>query len=223
MPIYRCRTSGSALAFSKEKGTPSIALAFASMFDTSNPEGQLSENDPVKLYTNLWLTEKTADRTVETLRQTFGWQGEDFAELNDGNPLDGIEVDIVWEWESYVDGGGQEKWRARVDWINKPGSGGVKRLDAAEAARIASQFNRLLKPQRAAGAAVPRGGVQGAQRPPQAGALNQPAAGGRPGAAPAAGGRPGPSSAGRPQAQAQHEAPPEMGFGQPSYVDEMPY
>ena len=185
MPIYRCRTTGSALAFSKEKGTPSIALAFASMFDTSAPEEPLTTENPPKFYTNLWLTDKTVDRTIETLRQTFGWQGEDFTELNDQGPLDGIEVDIVWEWESYQDAGGQDKWRARVDWINKPGTGGVKKADPQEAARIAAQFNRLLKPARAvAPGVVPRAGVPAGQAAPAPQAGARPAS--RPGAAPAA-------------------------------------
>lgn len=204
MPIYRCRTTGSALAFSKEKGTPSIALAFASLFDTAAPDEPLTPENPPKFYTNLWLTDKTVDRTIETLRQTFGWQGEDFTELNDAGPLDGIEVDIVWEWEEYTDASNQPKWRARVDWINKPGTGGVKKADPQEAARIAAQFNRLLKPApRAGAAAVPRAGVPA----PQAGA--RPAA--RPGAAPAA--------------QARQPAP-QQGYQPPvqgSLEDDLPY
>lgn len=207
MPIYRARTTGSALAFSKEKGTPSVALAFASMFDTSAPDEPLTTENPPKFYTNLWLTDKTIDRTIETLRQTFGWQGEDFTELNDQGPLDGIEVDIVWEWEEYTDGSGQVKWRARVDWINKPGTGGVKKADPQEAARIAAQFNRLLKPTRSgAPGAVPRTGVPA----PQAGA--RPAA--RPGAAPASQAR-----------QTARQAPPDLQMSNdaPPFEDDLPY
>ena len=205
MPIYRCRTTGSALAFSKEKGTPSIAIAFASLFDTAMPDAPLISENPSKFYTNLWLTEKTAGRTVETLRQTFGWQGEDFAELNDLGPLDGVEVDIVWEWESYQDAGGQDKWRARVDWINKPGTGGGKKADPQEAARIAAQFNRLLKPAPRAGAAVPRAGVPGAAQP-----------GARPGAAPAS----------APPANRPASRPPQTVMHQPNdpvFEDGLPY
>lgn len=217
MPIYRCRTTGSALAFSKEKGTPSIALAFASLFDTSAPEEPLTADLPPKFYTNLWLTDKTIDRTIETLRQTFGWKGEDFTELNDAGPLDGIEVDIVWEWESYQDAGGQDKWRARVDWINRPGTGGVKKADAQDAARIAAQFNRLLKPApRAGAAAVPRAGVPGqpvAQRAP-AGAAAPSAPGSRSGAA----------AASRPVAPAR-QAPPDLQMSNvaPDLEDGLPY
>ena len=54
-------------------------------------------------YADLWLTDNSAQNTIKTLRD-IGWQGMDFATLNDGNDLEGVEVEITTEVETY--GGG---------------------------------------------------------------------------------------------------------------------
>lgn len=191
MPTYRARIAGTALAFSKNAGTPSVKLALETLFDTAAPDAPIPQDHPSRLTADLWLTEKTADRTVETLRTVLGWQGADFEELNAPNDLAGVEVDVVWDWEEY-DG----KYSAKVQWINAPGAQSMKRADPAEAARVAAQYNHLLRP----------AGSRPAGRP-------APAARPAPGAAPQ---RPAAAPASRPQA-------PRVPAQSPALEGEMPW
>jgi hypothetical protein len=66
-----------------------------------------------------YFTEKTAKRTVESLR-ICGWNGDDIA----ASPLPGLgsrEVEIVVEMEDDLEG----VPRARVRWINRAGGAGI--------------------------------------------------------------------------------------------------
>lgn len=57
-------------------------------------------------------------KTVQSLREAFGWDGVDPFWLAD-NDLSGIDVEIVVEMEQGQDG----QYRPRVRWVNKPGGG----------------------------------------------------------------------------------------------------
>lgn len=79
-----------------------------------------------------YFTEKTVDRTFESLRH-LGWEGDDLTDLRG---IESNEVTIVVELEYDRDG----EQHARVKWINSPGSGLAmrERLDDA-AARVFAQ------------------------------------------------------------------------------------
>ena len=90
----------------------------------------------------MWLTDNSAQNTIKTLRD-IGWQGMDFATLNDGNDLEGVEVEITTEVETY-EGNDYEK----VRFVNKPGhfaNRGVKAMDANQARAVVAKYNALLR------------------------------------------------------------------------------
>lgn len=127
----RCIVTGNALSKSSNKGTASVKIAL----ETVAKEGEPSR----PLWADLWLTEKTMERTIETLEKTLGWQGKSFAELNEP-VLAGVEVVAVCEWE--VDDQGRD--REKVAFLNSAASGGVKRAEADDVKSIASQADGFL-------------------------------------------------------------------------------
>jgi len=139
---YLCSLTSTAIAVSQQKGTPSIRVAFRTESDIET--GVLVaeiENAPAALYGDLWMSEKTIERTIETLRDVLGWQGTNFEELNSGNPLRGAQAWVVWDYEEY-----EGKFHPRVQWINAVGGGGgLKKAEPDVAARVAAQFNSLLR------------------------------------------------------------------------------
>ena len=64
-----------------------------------------------------YFTERTSERTVESLR-LLGWQGEDITKLEG---LGSRRVSIVVEHEEY-----QGKTSAKIQWVNRLGGLGVK-------------------------------------------------------------------------------------------------
>lgn len=74
-----------------------------------------------------YFTEKTVDRTFESLR-LLGWSGDDLTDLSG---LDANEVSIVIEHEHDQSG----ELRARVKWINGGGGLGLKEPMNAVAAK----------------------------------------------------------------------------------------
>ena len=103
--IYRAKAISHVLGESKNKGTPQSQVAFE--LSQEGYEGQRID----------WLgyyTEKTEDRTLESLR-IAGWTGDDLsaAELPG---LGSTEVDLVIENEEW-----EGKTRSKVQWVNKPG------------------------------------------------------------------------------------------------------
>lgn len=87
-----------------------------------------------------YFTDKTADRTLESLR-ICGFVGEDMDRFWEQRPEN--EVQIIVEHEEF-DG----KTRAKVQWINNPGGGGVRLSDPmnqADARKFAAQFKSKLK------------------------------------------------------------------------------
>lgn len=117
----RCTVTGNALAKSSSKGTPSVKIAL---------ETVAKENEPSRpLWCDLWLTDATVERTIETLEKVLGWQGKSFAELN-APCFDGVEVVAVCEYE--MDDKGIE--REKVAFLNSTAGGGVTINDGVFAA-----------------------------------------------------------------------------------------
>ena len=126
----RCTVSGNALAESKG-GTPSVKLALVSV----PKEGEM----PRKLWADLWLTDAAVERSIETLRDVFGWQGKSFSELNE--PIfEGREVVAACEWEDGNDGNKREK----VAYVNPVAGGGVKKAEPHTIKAIVAKADGFL-------------------------------------------------------------------------------
>ena len=132
----RCTVTGNALAVSKNKGTPSVKISLASV----PHEGEISRN----LWCDLWLTDATQERTIETLEKVLGWQGQSFAELNEPC-FSGVEVIAVCAWEEDDNGINREK----VAFLNSAAGGGVKKADPQDVRSITSKMDGFLKLSRA--------------------------------------------------------------------------
>jgi hypothetical protein len=132
----RCTVTGNALAVSKNKGTPSVKISLASV----PHEGEMSRN----LWCDLWLTDATQERTIETLEKVLGWQGQSFAELNEPC-FNGVEVVAVCAWETDDNGIDREK----VAFLNSTAGGGVKKAEAGDVRAITSKMDGFLKIARA--------------------------------------------------------------------------
>lgn len=84
-----------------------------------------------------YFTEKTTDRTLESLRY-LGWEGDDLSKLEG---ISANEVSIVVERETYEDRDGVTQERAKVRWINGAGGVAIKdRLDDADAIAFAQRM-----------------------------------------------------------------------------------
>lgn len=136
---YKARATEALLIKSKDKGTPGIQVNFE--VTEGDFAGQTVRWDG-------WLTEKTAERTLESLSYC-GWTGDDisvFAEKGCPESLDGNIVEIVVELEPYQ--GTEEKYAGksfpRVQWVNKLGGRGLS-VDNAMARDEATAFAAKMK------------------------------------------------------------------------------
>ena len=137
MANYSGTITSHGLAESKNNHTPSVKLCIKAT--TCLDDGNAVDKT---FYADLWLTDNSAQNTIKTLRD-IGWQGMDFSTLNDGNDLEGVEVEISTEWEDYND-----ESREKVRFVNKPGhfaSRGVKAMDANQAKAVVAKYNALLR------------------------------------------------------------------------------
>ena len=89
-----------------------------------------------------FFTEKTLERTVESLRY-MGWTGNDLSEFEQGKPAPsgfGEEVEIVVEQETY-----NGVTRSRVRWVNRVGGPTVKTaLTGAQAVSFAARMKAKI-------------------------------------------------------------------------------
>lgn len=110
-----------------------------------------------------FLSDAAFDRTIEGLRHC-GWQGESLAELPGLAAVGGLaqEVELVIEHEEYND-----KWQAKVQWVNRPGGGGVKLKRPLEGAELEAFSARMRGRVRVAGTQA-RAAAPNAPRPPHA-------------------------------------------------------
>jgi hypothetical protein len=137
MANYSGTITSHGLAESKNNHTPSVKLCIKAT--TCLDDGNACDKT---FYADLWLTDNSAQNTIKTLRD-IGWQGMDFATLNDGNDLEGVDVEITTEVETY-EGNDYEK----VRFVNKPGhfaNRGVKAMDANQARAVVAKYNALLR------------------------------------------------------------------------------
>lgn len=125
---------------------------------------QLLDPPDQKAVAYLFFTEKTLERTIESLRY-MGWTGTNLAEFEQGRECPagfGSEVEIVVEHEQY-----EGRTQVRVRWINRAGGPTVK---TAITGAAALSFAARMKAQIVAldAAAKAAGGGNGAAIPPVA-------------------------------------------------------
>lgn len=102
---HKAKAAAMQLTKSTQKGTPGLNV----QFEVTTPTGV------EKVYWTGWLTEKTKDRTYESMA---------ICGLNpETNTFDGTEVEIVVEHEVYEKDGIPKKI-AKVKWVNKVGGFG---------------------------------------------------------------------------------------------------
>jgi hypothetical protein len=87
-----------------------------------------------KVYSDLWLTEKPFDRSIESLRN-LGWKGDDLRDLSTVNG----ECEVVLEEEEY-----NGKVQTKVKWINALG-GGKPKLEATELGTLADSLKSRIQ------------------------------------------------------------------------------
>lgn len=83
-----------------------------------------------KISNTFWLTTKDGamnTRTIQTLKEVFGWDGSDPFWFEDSLTLREIPVELVIENETFTGNDGVERTAPKVKWVNAPGgAGGVK-------------------------------------------------------------------------------------------------
>lgn len=136
MPVYVGKIMGNGLRESKHSHTPSVVLHVQTERDLN--EGTLIMKD---FYADLWLTEKTAKKTMETLRN-IGFEGASLEDLN--NPvLEGIKVEITTQFDEY---NGETK--ERVAFVNEVGhlaKRSIKPCDENTSKRISAKYDAILR------------------------------------------------------------------------------
>src|SRR4051812_5203366 len=85
-----------------------------------------------------FLTDKTTERTIESLRYA-GWRGSDLSDLSDLSRDDTPVVEVVIEHEEY-----EGKSRPKVQWVNRMGGRGGAGLPAAEAKKLAAKMRKAV-------------------------------------------------------------------------------
>ncbi len=111
---YRAKAVESGLGKAKT-GTEQVAVLF-----------ELLDHAGTRITWYGYFTDKAFEQTVKGLR-ACGWQGSDPTELeNFATSGMGAEVELVIEQETAIDAQGNNTGtRARVRWVNVPGSGGI--------------------------------------------------------------------------------------------------
>lgn len=140
---YKARATQVLLTKSSQKGTPIIQVNFQ-IQDEGEHHGETIRWDG-------YLTEKTAERTFESL-QYCGWTGDDISVFTKEGVLQGCdlnEVSLVVEMEAYK--GNDEKYQGksfpRVQWVNKSGGRGLNvenAMPVAEALSFAEKMKGLV-------------------------------------------------------------------------------
>lgn len=125
------------------------AIQFGTTGEGANEKEQVvvlfdftDQNDPDygrSISAFMFFTEKTTDRTIESLRHC-GWVGDELADLPDIAARGELnqEVELVVDHEEY-----NGEWQAKVRWVNKPGGGSVKLKKPLEGRDLASFSARM--------------------------------------------------------------------------------
>lgn len=129
-----CTVTGNALAEAKnEKKTPSVKIALRTIPQKEGEQARV-------LYADLWLSDAAFEGSLKTLEEVLGWTGITLAELNEP-VLAGVEVVAVCEQEYNEQ---LNKWFEKVVFINRPGGGGVAKLDDAQSRQVVGKLDALL-------------------------------------------------------------------------------
>ena len=123
---------GNSLYKSKVKETPSVIIRVRTEYDIAIPERPLVQT----VTGNLWLTYKTIKKTVSTLQEVFGWQGENISDFNEPI-LVGKRCEIVCETEEYE---GEE--RLKIKFFNRPG--GLSSMDVSSLATLINDVQPMV-------------------------------------------------------------------------------
>lgn len=119
---------GGTLSESEKKKTPQVVVTF---------EITTAEHAGTTIDWFGFLTDKTTDRTIESLRYA-GWKGSDLADLSDLSSKDTPLVELVIEHEEY-----EGNTRARVQWVNRVGRAG-KALPAEQAKALSARMRGAI-------------------------------------------------------------------------------
>lgn len=133
---YKARATEGALGRTSA-GKPQVAVAF------TITEG---EHAGSVVPWNGYFTEKTEERTLESLRHC-GWNTDDLSNLAG---ISDNEVSIVVEVEDFETDTGEIRQASKVRWVNASG-GGLRmkeRMDDADAARFAQQMKAKVLAQK---------------------------------------------------------------------------
>lgn len=129
---FRARATSYAFGTSAKKETPQCAVMFEI---TDGPHA----GKRVSWYG--YFTEKTAERTVESL-QHCGWQGDDVTAVDLKDLAN--EVEIVVEAEPWESDSGASGVTSRVRWVNSPGRVAIKPMAAGEQADFRDRMKGLV-------------------------------------------------------------------------------
>lgn len=137
MANYAATIVSTSLAESKEKHTPSVRMM---VMTTRNLDDDTEVQK--KFVADLWLSEKTAEKTVQTLRD-LGFTGQTLIDLNFPDTMAGLECEISTEMSEY---NGQTSEKVR--FVNKPGSFANRGLRSASddmARSISQRYDAVLR------------------------------------------------------------------------------
>lgn len=153
---YQATVLSTALATSKNKGTPSVKIQFGTEFNINDMQTPVRKS----LYVDLWLTDATFDRTMDTLTM-LGWDGADLNALNGTELLCGKEAWVVVAEEEY-----EGKVRDKIQFVNPVGGGqSAQRMEDKDAADLAKKLKaKVLKYRQN----KPQAAKQAAQEAPEA-------------------------------------------------------
>lgn len=144
---YKAKAFEAMLGRSSERKTPFVGIKFRVIDGEFNGQTVKWEG---------YLTDKTAERTLESL-QHCGWTGDDISVFATGlNGLDKNEVELQIEMEPGSTDPTKEY--PKVQWVNRAGGGAKfagEAMDAAAAADFGKKFRGLALSLKAKAGATP--------------------------------------------------------------------
>lgn len=126
---YVAYAKGATLSESQNKKTPQVVVDF---------EIGAAEQAGQRVQWVGFLTDKTTERTIESLRYA-GWRGADLADLSDLSREDVPAVELVIAHEEY-----EGKTYARVQWVNRVGGRVGAALPAEQAKALSAKMRGAI-------------------------------------------------------------------------------
>lgn len=130
---WRAKAISAWLTKSEKKGTEGVSIEFEAVDGTFAGE---------RIVWTGWLTDKTIDRSIESLRHC-GWKGDDLSDLSTVRG----ECEIVVEEEEYEKKNGEPGLAYRVRWVNALGgrrAGGAP-LEVSDAKSLAQRMKARIQ------------------------------------------------------------------------------